>query len=98
MKKKEIFPHEQGARELGTLETVEISLSGWEVYSLIVAVQRLKSASGADIGKTLHIAELTARKLHKTLIPCPHVYTLLDQGWHLGESELNSTQSNDTNS
>jgi hypothetical protein len=91
MKKNENFPHEQGARELQTLEQVEISLSGWEIYSLIVAVQRLKTGSCADVGKTLHIAELTARKLHKTLIPCPHVYTLLDQGWHLGESEPDST-------
>jgi hypothetical protein len=92
MKRKENFPYEEGARELGALKTVEISLSGWAVYSLVVAVQRLKIESCADIGKTLDIAELTAKKLHKTLIPCPHVYTLLDQGWHLaGESEPNST-------
>jgi len=51
----ENFSHEQGSRELQTFKQVEISLSGWEVYSLIVAVQRLKTASCADIGKTLHI-------------------------------------------
>ncbi len=98
MKKKENYSHEQGARELQAFKSVEISLSGWEVFSLVVAVQQLKTGFCADIGKTLDIAELTARKLHKILIPCPHVYTLLDRGWHLGESEPNSTiQSNDTN-
>jgi hypothetical protein len=38
MKRKENFPYEEGARELGALKTVEISLSGWAVYSLVVAV------------------------------------------------------------
>lgn len=96
----EKFPHEQGGRELRNLKQVEISLSGWEVYSLIAAVQLLKTTSRADsIGKTMNIAQVAARKLHRKLVPCHNVYTLLDQGWELGATEPDlTTQANDTNS
>jgi hypothetical protein len=72
-------------------------LSGLEIYSLIVAVQMWKAASyNGKLTGTLILAELTARKLHKELVPCPDVYTILDQGWNLESKPDSITETNDT--
>ncbi|MEG4964470.1 MULTISPECIES: hypothetical protein [unclassified Microcoleus] len=93
--KQENLLHEQGVRELQDLKQVQIFLSGPEVHSLIAAVQLLKTTTRADrIGNTMKVAELAARKLHKSLIPCPNAYTLLDQGWNLTE-EFTTTLENE---
>jgi hypothetical protein len=87
---------EKVTHELHDLEQVQLFLSGLEVYSLIVAVQIWKATSCGKLDKTMKVAELTARKLHKAFIPCPNVYTLLDQGWNLESKPDSTTKTNDT--
>jgi hypothetical protein len=66
---------------------VEIEVSTWEAYSLIVAFQLFK-AKGSNLLKVLSWGEMAARKLHRVLgHSCPRTYILLDNGWNLTESE-----------
>ena len=92
------LPDEQKVKhELYDLEQVQLCLSGLEIYLLIVAVQMWKAAfGGGKLTETLISAELTAKKLHKELVPCPNVYTLLDQGWNLESKPDSLTETNDT--
>ena len=92
----EKLPSEEKVRhELHDLEQVQLSLDGWELYSLIVATQMWKATSCGQLDKTMYLAELAARKLHKALIVCPNAYTFLDQGWTFKKPDL-GTQTNDT--
>ena len=88
-------PKKKCVRELLTSEQVQLSLSGVEVYSLVVAFQMWKATScSGKLGTTKSVAEMTARKLHKALVACPHTYTLLDQGWNLERTD-SETQTGD---
>jgi hypothetical protein len=82
-------------REVSDLKQVQIHLSGWEVYSLIAAVQSLKARNPKFI-KIMTTAEVAARKLHQEFLRCPNTYTLLDQGWDLTKLDLPSKK-NDSN-
>ena len=66
---------------------LEIELSVFEAYSLIVAFQLFK-AKGSNLLKVMSVGELAARTLHMLLKdPCPRTYILLDNGWNFPESK-----------
>jgi len=68
---------------------IELELSAFEAYSLIVAFQLFK-AKGSKLQNVLIAGEVAARKLHRLLCDsCPRSYIFLDNGWNLTESKPN---------
>ena len=86
MKESEI---EKVIKELENAKSVklEIEVSAWEAYSLIVDFQLFK-AKGNNLQSVLIVGEVAARRLHGLLIEsCPRSYILLDNGWNFTESK-----------
>jgi len=86
MRKSEI---EKVIKELENAKSVklEIEVSAWEAYSLIVAFQLFK-AKGNNLQNVLTVGEVAARRLHRLLIEsCPRSYVLLDNGWNFTEAK-----------
>ena len=61
---------------------IQIELSAWEAYSLVVAAQFFENNR---LSKIEVLGKVTARKLHgKLKNSCSATYKLLDNGWKLG--------------
>jgi hypothetical protein len=68
---------------------LEIELSVFEAYSLIVAFQLFR-AKDSNLQSVLMAGEVAARRLHRLLgDSCPRTYILLNNGWNLTESKPN---------
>jgi hypothetical protein len=66
---------------------IQIEMSVWEAYSLIVALQFF-TVTNTKLVKVAMVGELAARRLHESLrLLCPRVYILLNNGWNLEASK-----------
>jgi hypothetical protein len=82
---------EKSIEELMEFKTIklEIELSAFEAYSLIVAFQ-ISRAKSSNLPSVLMAGEAAARRLHGLLgDSCPRTYILLNNGWNLTESKPN---------
>jgi hypothetical protein len=82
---------EKSIEELRESQSIklEIELSAFEAYSLIVAFQLFR-AKDNKLQSVVMAGETAARRLHKLLLDsCPRTYILLNNGWNLTESKPN---------
>jgi hypothetical protein len=83
------FDIERCTRELESLNSLQICLTGYEANALIIATQILLASSlmnDKDIAPVLHCAEIAALKLQKLFVSCPVTFSTIERGWQLGHS------------
>jgi hypothetical protein len=82
---------EKSIEELREFKSIklEIELSAFEAYSLIVAFQLFR-AKDSKLQSVVMAGEAAARRLHRLLgDSCPRTYILLNNGWNFTESKPN---------
>jgi hypothetical protein len=75
------------AEELSLIEPVQVSLDGWELYSLCFAVQMLKLVDGQRHPKIVETAEAAAKKMFD-ILDSPLAREHLVEGWKLIDEKL----------
>jgi hypothetical protein len=77
----ENFDAKQCAAELNNIQSVQVTLSGWEIYCLVGAAQFLK-ASNKEHPKFVETAETAVRRICNSL-NSPLAVQHLTHGWSI---------------
>jgi hypothetical protein len=82
---------DEATRELESLESLQISLSGYEANALIFTVQALHGSSlnREDLAPLLNCAHIAALKLQKLFVHCPVIFSAIERGWQLSDGKTN---------
>lgn len=85
----ENYDIEEGARELQSLQSLQIFLNGHEANALICAVLLMRTSPVAreDLAPILKSAEVAARKLQQLFLLTPVSYAAIEHGWKMSDRE-----------